>query len=95
MRAGLSLLVGWLLAALVLLGMDGRLPVFAVWVTPISLLALGLGALIRQQRRPSMLDRRSAPERYRVADDLHQPLAAVVAAAEREAIQSQGKAAGQ
>jgi hypothetical protein len=83
--AGRWLLVGWLLAALVLLGMDGRLLVFIAWTVPASLLPLGLGALIRQQLAPSMLDRPSLPERYRVADDLGQPLAAVVAVAEQEA----------
>jgi hypothetical protein len=85
MRAGRDLLVGWLLVALVLLGMDGRLPRLAAWAVPSSLLAVGIGAFIHQQRRPSMLDRPSVPERYRVADDLHQPLAAVVAAAEQDA----------
>jgi hypothetical protein len=83
--AGRCLVVGWLLAALVLLAMDGRLPVFLAWTTPISLLALGLRALIRQQLAPSLLDRLTLPERYRVADDLGQPLAAVVAVAEKEA----------
>jgi hypothetical protein len=85
MRAGRDLLVGWLLAALVLLGVDGRLPLLVAWAVPGSLLAVGIGAFIRQQRRPSMLDRPSVPQRYRVADDLQQPLGAVVAAAEQEA----------
>jgi hypothetical protein len=82
---GRLLLVGWLAAVLVLLGMDGRLPLFVAWATPGSLLALELGARARQQRAPSILDRPPLPERYRVADDLAQPLAAVVAAAEQEA----------
>jgi hypothetical protein len=69
----------------VLLGMDGRLPLLAVWAVPGSLLVVGIGAFIRQQRAPSMLDRPIVPECYRVADDLHQPIAAVVAAAEQEA----------
>jgi hypothetical protein len=82
---GRALVVGWLLAALVLLGLDGRLLVFFAWTVPGSLLILAAGALVRQQLAPSMLDRPTLPERYRVADDLAQPLAAVVAAAEAEA----------
>jgi hypothetical protein len=80
------LLVGWLLAALVLLGMDGRLPEFVAWVLPGSLLTLAIGELVRQQLAPSRHNRPAIPERYRVADDLRQPLAAVVAAAEQDAI---------
>lgn len=88
---GRSLLVGWLLSALVLLGIDGRLPEFLAWVLPGSLLALGVGALVRQQLAPSRYNRPSIPgpgipERYRVADDLHRPLTDVVAIAEQEAI---------
>jgi hypothetical protein len=79
------LLGGWLLAALVLLGIDGRLGLFLVSVTPASLLTVGVAVLIRQQRAPSSLDRPPLPERYRVADDLAQPLAVVVAVAEAEA----------
>jgi hypothetical protein len=87
MRAtGCWLLVGWLLAALVLLGMDGRLPEFLAWVLPGSLLALGVGALVRQQLAPSRHNPPSIPECYRVADDLRRPLAEVVAMAEQEAI---------
>jgi hypothetical protein len=67
------------------MGVDGRLPLVLAWTASASLLALGLGALIRRQRAPSMLDRPPLPERYWVADDLHQPPAAVVAAAEHEA----------
>ncbi len=83
---GCWLLIGWLLSALVLLGMDGRLPEFLAWVLPGSLLALGVGALVRQQLAPSRHNRPSIPERYRVADDLRRPLAEVVAMAEQEAI---------
>jgi len=79
------LVVGWLIAALVLLGMDGRLPEFLAGAVSGSLLVLSLWSLIRQQRAPSMLDRPPLPERYRVADDLRQPIASVVAAAEQEA----------
>jgi hypothetical protein len=86
MRAAIGLLAGWLLAALLVLGMDGRLPVFLAWVLPGSLLVLSIGSLVRQQRAPSCYDRPSLPERYRVADDLRRPLADVVAAAEQEAI---------
>jgi hypothetical protein len=51
--AGRWLLLGWWLASLVLLGMDGRLTVSIAWTAPASLLRLGLGALIRQQLMPS------------------------------------------
>jgi hypothetical protein len=84
--AGRWLLVGWLVAALLVLGMDGRLPAFLAWALPGSALVLGVGALAPQQLAPSCYNRPSIPERYRVADDLGQPLAAVVAAAEQEAI---------
>lgn len=84
--AGRWLLVGWLLAALVLLGIDGRLPEFLAGAASGSLLLLGLGALIRQQLAPSRYNRPPVPDRYRVADDLREPIAAVVAVAEREAM---------
>jgi hypothetical protein len=83
--AGRWLLVGWLLAALVLLGMEGRLPEFLVGAASGSLLVLGLWSLVRQQLAPSCYNRPPLPERYRVADDLRQPLTAVVAVAEAEA----------
>ena len=83
--SGRWLPVGWLLAALVVLGLDVRLIVFLAWATPSTLLALGVGALVRQQRAPSFLDQPPLPYPYRVADDLGQPIAAVVAAAEHEA----------
>jgi hypothetical protein len=79
------LLVGWLLAALALLGIDGRLAEFIAGATASSLLVLGLRALVRQQRTPSRYCRPSSPECYQVADDLREPIAAVVAVAEREA----------
>src|SRR4029453_16066463 len=85
MRTAIGLLVGWLLAALLVLGVDGRLPVFLAWAVPSSLLVLGIGSLVRQQLAPSCFNRPSLPERYRVADDLRWPLADVVAAAEQEA----------
>jgi hypothetical protein len=84
--AGRWVLVGWLLAALVLLGMEGRLPEFLAGAASGSLLALGVSALVRQQFAPSRYNRPPLPERYRVADDLRQPLAAVVAVAEQEAM---------
>jgi hypothetical protein len=84
--AGRLLLLGWLIAALVLLGIDGRLPEFLAGAACGSLLLLGVGGLVRQQLAPSHYHRPSLPERYRVADDLRQPLAAVVAAAEQDAI---------
>jgi hypothetical protein len=85
-KAGGWLLVGWLLAALVLLGMDGRLPEFLAGAASSSLLILGVGRLVRHQFAPSRYNRPSLPERYRVADDLHQPIAIVVAVAEAEAL---------
>jgi hypothetical protein len=87
--AGRWLVVGWLLAALVLLGIDGRLLVFLAWAGPGSLLGLGVGVLVREQLAPSVLDRPALPERYRVADDLAYPLAVVVAVAEQEAAAGQ------
>jgi hypothetical protein len=59
--AGRFVVVGWLLLALVLLGMDGQLPVFLAWTAPATLLALTVGALVRQQRAPSMLYRPQLP----------------------------------
>jgi hypothetical protein len=64
----------------VLLCIDGRLANFLACAVPGSLLALGVGALVHQQRAPTILDQSPRPYRYQVADDLHQPLAAVVAA---------------
>ena len=85
MRTAIGLLAGWLLAALLVLGIDGRLPAFLAWVLPGSLLVLGVDALVRQQRAPSPYTQQSQPERYRVANDLRRPLAEVVAVAEAEA----------
>jgi hypothetical protein len=82
---GRWLVADWLLAALVLLGLDGKLPVFLAWAGPGSLLALTVAALVRQQLAPSILDRPRPPARYRAADDLAVPLAVVVAVAEEEA----------
>jgi hypothetical protein len=67
---GRWLLGSWLVAALVMLSVDGRLPVFLAWATPSTLLELGVGALIRQQRAPCFLDQPRRPYRYRVADEL-------------------------
>jgi hypothetical protein len=86
MRTAIGLLIGWLLAALLVLGIDGRLPAFLAWVVPGSLVVLGVDAIVRQQRAPSPYTQPPLPERYRVADDLRRPLADVVAAAEQEAI---------
>jgi hypothetical protein len=84
------LLVAWLVAALVVLGIDGRLPAFLAGAVPGTLVLLGAGALVRQQLAPSRYNLpppppSAIPVRYRVADDLCQPLAAVVAAAEHDA----------
>jgi hypothetical protein len=46
---------------------------------------LGVGSLARQQLAPSRYNRPSLPERYRVAEDLRQPLAVAVAEAEASA----------
>ena len=54
---GRWLLVSWLVPALVMLGLEGRLIAFLAWATPSTLLVLGVGALARQQRAPSFLDR--------------------------------------
>jgi len=77
--------VAWLLAAVVLLAAQGLLVPYLLAVGAATLVTLGLRALVRQQRAPSMLERPPLPERYRVADDLRRPLADVVAAAEQEA----------
>jgi hypothetical protein len=90
---GRWLLGSWLVAALVMLGVDGRLPDFLAWATPSTLLVLGVGALVRQQRAPCFLDQPPLPYRYRVADDPSQPIAAVIAAAEREATLTSGPTA--
>jgi hypothetical protein len=77
--------VAWLLAAVVLLAAQGLLVPYLLAVGAATLVTLGLRALVRQQRAPSMLERPPLPEHYRVADDLRRPLADVVAAAEQEA----------
>jgi hypothetical protein len=84
-RAALLLVVAWLLAAVATLAAQRALVPFLLAVLPASAVMLGLRALVRQQRRPSILDRPPLPERYRLADDLTQPLAVVVAVAEQEA----------
>ena len=87
-RAALLVVVAWLLAAVALLAVQRMLLAWAVAAVAASLVLLGLRALVRQQRAPSMLDqpaRPALPEPYRLADDLHIPLTTVVAAAEREA----------
>jgi hypothetical protein len=87
MRTAIGLLIGWVLASLLVLGIDGRLLAFLAWVLPGSLLVLGVDALVRQQRAPSPYTTQPRlPERNRVADDLRRPLAEVVAVAEQEAI---------
>jgi len=83
------LVVGWLLAALVVLGTNGRLPTYLAWTLPSSALLLGARALVRQQLAPSRYNRPPLPERHRVADDLRRPLADVIAAAGREATAGQ------
>ena len=83
-RSAMFVVVAWLLVAVVLLAAQGVL--LYVEVTGVATLVwLGLRALVRQQRAPSMLERPPLPERYRVADDLRRPLDDVVAVAEQEA----------
>jgi hypothetical protein len=82
---GRVLVVGWLLAALLVLGLDGRLPAFLAWATAGSLAVLVVDALVRWHRRPSVYCRPPLPDCYRVADDLRRPLVDVVAVAERDA----------
>jgi hypothetical protein len=86
MKTAIGLLAGWLLAALLLLAHDGRLPEYLAGAISGSLLVLAVGSLVRQQLAPSRYNRPSIPERYRVANDLRRPLAEVVVAAEHEAI---------
>jgi hypothetical protein len=71
-----ALVVGWLAAALLVLALDGRLPVFLACAGLGSLLVLAADALVRWHRRPSLYcrPRRPLPDRYRVADDLRRPL---------------------
>lgn len=83
-RAAMWLVEASLLAAVALLAAQGALVPFVAAVMPASALALVLRALVRQ-RAPSICDRPLVPERYRVADDLTQPITVVVEAAEAEA----------
>ena len=84
-RAAVWLVVAWLLTAVALLAAQGALVPFLAAVVPASAVVLVLRALICQQRAPSLCDRPLVPERYRVADDLTQPITVVVEAAEAEA----------
>jgi hypothetical protein len=87
-RTGIGLLIGWLLAAMLLLAHDGRLPEYLAGATSGSVVALGGAALVRWQQRPSIYCKPSTPPlpaRYLAADDLRQPIAVVVAVAEAEA----------
>jgi hypothetical protein len=84
-RAAVFLVLSWLLAAVALLAIQGMLLAWVGVAGAASVVGLGLRGLHRQQRRPSILDRPRVPERYRVADDLTQPLEVVVAVAEAEA----------
>ena len=84
-RAALWLLASWLLAAVALLAAQGRLVSLLAAGVPASVVALVVRALVRQQRAPSICDRPLVPERYRIADDLTQPITVVVEAAEAEA----------
>jgi threonine/homoserine/homoserine lactone efflux protein len=84
-RAAMLVVVAWLLGAVALLAAQGMLVPYLVTLGAATLAGLGLRALVRQQRAPSMLEPAGLPDRYQVADDLGRPLAEVVAVAEREA----------
>jgi hypothetical protein len=78
-------LAAWALLALALLAASGLLAVFIVLGGACWLLLSAGWSLIRQQRAPSRYNQGAMPERYHVADDLHQPITSVVAAAEQDA----------
>jgi len=80
MRAAIWLLDGWLLAALLVLAHAGCLPEYLAGAVSGSLVRLGVGSLVRQQLAPSRYNRPGIPERYRVANDLREPIAVVVVA---------------
>jgi hypothetical protein len=84
-RVALLLILAWLLAAVTVLAAQGMLVPWLLAAAAGSAAVLLLRALVRQQRAPSVLDRPPLPERYRVADDLQQPLSVVVAVAEEDA----------
>ena len=87
-RAALLVVVAWLLAAVVLLAAQGMLIPWLLAGAASAAALLVLRALVRQQRAPSICDqpiRPPLPDRYRVADDLGQPITTVVAVAEAEA----------
>jgi len=84
-RAVLLVVVAWLLAAVALRAVQRLLVGYLVAVGAGTLACLGLRALVRQQRAPSIIDRSRLPRRYRVADDITQPITAVIEAAEGEA----------
>jgi hypothetical protein len=87
-KTGIGLLAGWLLAAMLLLAHDGRLGQYLAGAASGSVLALGIVALVRWHRRPSLYCKPSTPPQpacYRVANDLDRPLAEVVAVAEQDA----------
>jgi hypothetical protein len=86
-RTGIGLLAGWLLAAVPLLARNGQLVEYFAGAASGSVVVLGVAALIRWHRRPSLYCKPSTPPlpaRYRAADDLTRPVAEVVAVAEQE-----------
>lgn len=78
---GLVLVPLWLIVALILLVLDGRLWLYCLVAVPTSVVVLIAVALIRDRVKPSLADR----VRYRVADDLNRPLLDVVTEAEAQA----------
>jgi hypothetical protein len=87
-RTGIGLLTGWLLAAVLLLAHNGQLAEYLAGAASGTLLAVGVVALIRWHRKPSIYCKPSTPllpACYRVADDPDRPLAEVVAVAEQDA----------
>jgi hypothetical protein len=76
--AGLVLVPLWLIVALILLILEGRIGLFLICAMPTSVIVLVAVALIRDQRKASIAE----SVRYRVADDLTRPMVEVVADAE-------------
>jgi hypothetical protein len=78
---GVCLVPLWLIVALMLLILDGRIGLFIIIAMPTSAVLLIAVALIRDQRKASLME----ATRYRIADDLRRPLVEVVSEAEEAA----------
>jgi hypothetical protein len=77
----LCLMPLWLVVALILLLLDGRIGLFLIIALPTSAVTLIAGAFVRDQRKASIIE----AHRYRIADDLRRPLVEVVTEAESAA----------